>query len=222
MPNNVKNKVVFEGTEEKVKEILYYIKGNKDFIDFNTIIKMPEELNIESGSIGESGMEYICFSILPSYVFGKEAINRMNRINECLKENDILDKMKELGLKYITNFVKYGVTTWYDWCNKYWGTKWNAYNQEKVENGVKFETAWCSVDELIRLLSEKFPEVLIKYSYSMEDIGCQCEKMEIKNGEIKRYGIVDESNDAYEIAFDLWPDERKKYKYINGEWYYKG
>ncbi len=44
---------------------------------------------------------------------------------------------------------KYGAVNWYDWSIQHWGTKWNAYDVEPVEqdpNGAtlkfRFNTAW--------------------------------------------------------------------------------
>ena len=42
---------------------------------------------------------------------------------------------------------KYGENNWYDWCNKHWGTKWNAMSAKIVEDNENalayhFESAW--------------------------------------------------------------------------------
>lgn len=42
---------------------------------------------------------------------------------------------------------KYGKNNWYDWCNKHWGTKWNAMSAKIVEDNENalsyhFESAW--------------------------------------------------------------------------------
>ena len=65
---------------------------------------------------------------------------------------------------------------WYTWHNKYWGTKWNAYDgYTKVGKSYVifvFSTAWSSpflVIEQLRLLGYPF-----ELRYADEDIGNNC------------------------------------------------
>ena len=53
MPNYVKNKVRFNGSDKDIKAMLKTIKSDElglGTIDFRKIIPMPEDLMIESGS----------------------------------------------------------------------------------------------------------------------------------------------------------------------------
>lgn len=59
-----------------------------------------------------------------------------------------------------------GIPNWYDWQIQNWGTKWNAYSQEILENShdclkLQFDTAWAPPEPVIArlrsLLEEKFP-----------------------------------------------------------------
>lgn len=53
-----------------------------------------------------------------------------------------------LAEKYFENYQKYGEMTWYHWCNKHWGTKWNAvFDEDSIKRNTQqdmifFSTAW--------------------------------------------------------------------------------
>ncbi len=48
----------------------------------------------------------------------------------------------------------YGKNNWYDWSIDHWGTKWNAYYQEKKENTIFFNTAWSIPYPIYEKLAE--------------------------------------------------------------------
>ena len=53
-----------------------------------------------------------------------------------------------LGKQAYENIQQYGSPTWYEWCNKNWGTKWNAYScveLGKDDDTLEFFTAWRDV-----------------------------------------------------------------------------
>lgn len=103
----------------------------------------------------------------------------------------------------------FGTDTWYDWCPKYWGTKWNAICNNDAEkctdDTIFFQTAWCGVIKLIYLLACRFPNIIFTYEFADEDFGNNCGKYVIKEGfagvcVTPRNG----SRDAFEIAQSLW------------------
>jgi hypothetical protein len=49
MPNNITNKLQFIGDEKEIEECKKFIKSDSHIIDFDKIIKMPEELNKNEG-----------------------------------------------------------------------------------------------------------------------------------------------------------------------------
>lgn len=65
MPNNVTNRLEINADNEKLQEIMNFLKGEPDevgtpcYIDFNKIIPMPKELKIEASSSGDNGSQYI-------------------------------------------------------------------------------------------------------------------------------------------------------------------
>ena len=50
MPNHVTNKITFIGNQEHINTILNMIKGEKEWIDFNKIVPMPDDIYL--GDLG--------------------------------------------------------------------------------------------------------------------------------------------------------------------------
>jgi hypothetical protein len=61
---------------------------------------------------------------------------------------------------------------WYNWCNKNWGTKWQPWEVEALENGFSFITAWDPPWVIIGQLMHQFPEVT--FTLHADDISHPC------------------------------------------------
>jgi len=235
MPNHVKNIVRFNAEPEKAFEIFNFIRrdnGELGSFDFNKIIQMPEELEIEASSRGAAG-----------YKAYKEFIKRMSEEELLLMEDitklrdniinkyDINKNIFELGKKYYFNVKNYGTPTWYEWSINNWGTKWNAYDcdildEEDMVNSnhtICFQTAWSSVPDIIRKLSELFSEIEFEYSYADEDLGNNCGELNFKSGEYTHSCIPDFGKESQELAFNIWGYDIEEcgYIYNNKKGYYE-
>jgi len=107
---------------------------------------------------------------------------------------------------------------WYTWSIRNWGTKWNSYDIVITNNVVEFDTAWSNVANLMIKLSTLFPDVEFQYSYADEDIGCNCGKGYILNGQSTVKALENESSEAYELAFDLNPGHKENYQLVDSKW----
>lgn len=221
MPNHVRNRLVIKADESKIKEVTEFLKGepNMDgspcYIDFNKIIPTPEALQIECSSLGDMGEALLnkkeCHGLTYSELQNRFDEMKPEEQEECLK----------LGRQYCSNREKYGHTSWYDWCCQNWGTKWNAYNQERpTENEIWFDTAWSCVAGLIGKLSKKFPDVTFLYTWADEDTGQNCGRVLARNGQGWVSAPEGGSKEAYEIAFEMRPEIRCYYVFENGEYKY--
>ena len=69
---------------------------------------------------------------------------------------------------------------WYEWHNKYWGTKWNAYDgYTKVGKSVitfVFSTAWNIPYPIYRKLAKRY-NFKFEIRYADEDLGSNCGKL---------------------------------------------
>lgn len=68
---------------------------------------------------------------------------------------------------------EHGVSNWYDFAVKNWGTKWNAYDivVNAEEPSITFDTAWSPPTPIIEKLSECFPSIKIIHKYFDEGHG---------------------------------------------------
>lgn len=112
-----------------------------------------------------------------------------------------------MGNQAYENIQQYGSPTWYEWCNKNWGTKWNAYScveLGKDDDTLEFFTAWSSVPTILEALSRKYPDQTISYCWADEDIGSNAGEAVYKNGEMIDANIPEPgSREAYELASDI-------------------
>lgn len=215
MPNFVRSNVMFNGNKKDVNVLREFVKSvtiendgktTVNEFDFNRIVPMPEELAIASGSSGSDGMKYIILQEKNPITWTddeKAFMGDMERMRD--KDPDRFNQYMELGKKYLSNLSKYGYSTWYNFCNNEWGTKWNSSEVDwYCDDAVSFETAWSFPYAVIRKLSELFPNVQIDFIYADEDCGSNTGKGTLKGGEcIEFVNPENQSKEAYEIFLEL-------------------
>lgn len=205
MPNYVCNILRFNGNGWK--KMLPFIKGEDTGFDFNTLVPMPEELNIESS--GTMRLSFAC----ELYRKEKKVLDILRqRSRTGMTMEQLLDQMEkgqetspELGKKAYENYKRYGFTDWYDWCVHYWGTKWNAVSVESGEDYLQFETAWSAPIPVITALAQRFPDIGFTHIWADEDIGQNCGQVQYADGKPQEWYIPDaESSDAYDLYEECW------------------
>ena len=200
MPNHITNLISFGDLPEQVAvfhKMLQDLRRDGDVygsIDFNKLIPMPKSLDIESGSRTNRGLDaYRRF--MAGDKTGAETFQKKH------------PEEWALGKQAYENIRQYGSPTWYEWCNKNWGTKWNAYScmeLSKDDDTMDFFTAWNSVIPILEALSRKYPDQIITYRWADEDIGNNVGKAVFHNGEIVATDIPEPgSKTAYELASDI-------------------
>lgn len=236
MPNHITNRLTVKTEGERLEEILAAIQSDsigRGSIDFNKLIPMPESLNIESGSKTDRAISvYLTALNLHSPNMGCEKMeyNQLLELRDRINGSDTfykfqcemspeelskvtqycpLDEMLALGKTAVDNFIQYGSIDWYQWCNKNWGTKWNAYGYDYIgipsrDNVLTYLTAWDGVPELMAALSSRFPDVEFQYEYADEDVGTNVGRVDFLGGETIYEDIPDtHSKEAFEMAFDI-------------------
>lgn len=173
MPNNVINRV-------KMKDIgrlpIYNKSGE---VDFNQLIPMPQDLDMEQGSITGFAIDEVILRCIEQHntnMYGAliGVYDKIKHLHELDKEsyaNCNEEEILNIGLQYISNIVKYGYPTWYDWCVSNWSTKWNAYNTELIDDDcVQFVTAWNIPYKVYIELSKLYPYDEITVDWFNESI----------------------------------------------------
>ena len=221
MPNYYRNKLtVLHDSAERIEEVFAAIRTEeRNVIDFNTIVPMPERLDIDHDMMAEVAMLWIINRAIPG------------QLNECAKyfvkqfldwpddqKKECLAKAQEL----LRNIADYGYPDFYRWGIDNWGTKWNSIGNDKEMyrdgNTIHFETANGYCQPLVEALSRKFPDVGFSYAAADEDIGSWTIKGIFNNGEFK--GLREHrTSAAFDIAFELFPEEKNNFhQCMDGTW----
>lgn len=211
MPNYVRNKIVMPG----IKHLpLFNEKG--DF-DFNRIVPMPDPLNIVEGAISDDAIVvYLTDSGTALFTDDKASLAKAagvispGQIYSQIKPSaplngEALSELFALGQRLVENFQKYGARSWYDWCRREWGTKWNACETTvEDDDTVIFDTAWEPPLPVLAKLSEMYPEVEIEVWCADE---APCEAMlyaSIQDGQVAEDPYDPETPEGPALYEDLW------------------
>lgn len=218
MPNHITNRLTVIGSNSQAKRVFESLKSENTLFDFNKIVPMPKELEISSSSDGDAGMKYILYKEdslkYPTY---ENIYKMMEGYSEERKQSCI-----RLGQKYLDNLKKYQFATWYDWRIEYWGTKWNAYDIEMIDDyTIQFNTAWSGVPDLIRQLSLLHPEVEFEYVFADEDVSYNTGVGIMKNGESEMNYPDGGSIEAFQLYFITHEYARDSFEFVNNEWKWK-
>lgn len=327
MPNYVKNVIQFgkdvpqDRIEALYKAVLndHPSTGEGEWFDFNTLIPMPKDLDIERGSNNEIAMllykliqngttdpgcsilrileaqgcwdvfskddpqtvtrEYRAYSkeIHPDVCKDARATQAMAKLNSlyeaakglaigrgwtpqvgdateryrlpgvadyvtnhlitCIKRNGISPaapdalslfleteegkSLYELGQRCISNLRRYKAMTWYEWCNKNWGTKWNSCdNCSDLEvRTIIFSTAWSCPTPIVMALAKKFPDVDFIWKYADEDTGSNTGRITYKDRVLDITEFENRSSEAFAMYVECWGDSECLYQDETGAWH---
>ena len=119
---------------------------------------------------------------------------------ECPKDCLVTDKSHIEGDKARPWF------DWYEWHNKYWGTKWGAYDGitydllDSVE--FQFDTAWSAPYPVYEQLAARYPNFRWDVKYCDECGGGNCGHIVHFEGKTECHEAKDMSED--ELYKELW------------------
>lgn len=205
MPNYVTNRVVLIGSDENIKKVVEFVKGENGAFDFDKIVPKPESINKYDTTNYPNG-EHLKVGQPIGFEKGAPIVTE-----------ELIEEYKQATRE---QQEKYGVVGWYDWSCKYWGTKWNAVSPELYAPGFfTFDTAWSAPIPVLIALSKLFPEVEIDFVYADEDSGCNTGEGTIQNGDINAYYPADNSEDAWKLYFETheWAQD-EMHKNEDGDW----
>lgn len=224
MPNHVCNLVTAPS------EVIDRLLNERGDVDFEKIIPTPECIRHEGTP---PHVEAAAKLALGLFNFGNIDLSRGNTIiYEGMQMDNALRQLKdmkmaasfddlEFGLfvSYMRSYRECGHTDWYSWNCANWGTKWNAYDTDRISpTEVRFSTAWSAPHPVIEeLATETGAE--ITHEWADEDTG--------HNVGIREYGEdgYDEhemsgTKEGYELAFKLNGGE-EYYELVDGQCQYK-
>lgn len=231
MPNWVTNRIKMTGDQKSIQELIEFIRSDESEVDFNKIVPMPKELNMVSGgyqneyvkcyldSLPKEEADEIKEKLKWTKCFFYGDYYKKFYAHDREIDADLLKRMEEdakksypmvedktitgIGKQYVDNVLNYGTDDWYDWCCRFWGTKWNACEPNVYDNIIEFNTAWSSVPQLILKLAQKFPDITIHYYYADEDFGNNVGAFTFHGEDVDVYQPEGGSEEAYDLASDI-------------------
>ena len=233
MASYVKTRFEVYGKKADVEKFISFISSETSDFDFNNVIPMPNELDIESGKIECLSFTYFCkkngICNIPGR-FDLYADKSLEQIEEQIRTlGKELEEYYKQGELYYQNYMKYGYTSWYNWCCDMWGTKWNAsnidyngmylcYRAENPENdkyvaNYKFDTARTPPIRIFSAIIKKFPELEFEMVSAGESC-CEATIVRGKDGELDFDAFV--GKEGHKIAVEIWgydPDEEDEEEY---------
>lgn len=221
MPNWCENRLdIIANTADELKTVLEKVirindlnkegyQYNDFILDFELLLPMPKELNIDVNSFIDNTVELLKLPAdlqvaniaLPNPIH--HSLSTLARDNKLMTIGEYIqwleqnsDKQQQFGFnllfgrQYLENIEKYGVGNWYDWRYKNWGVKWNAttqycpdYDINHTEFSIDFDTPWCAPEAWFKTLIDTFPNVTFKLTYFEPDMffGGICSSVESEN-----------------------------------------
>lgn len=192
------------------------LKGKYDLsniVSFNVIKPLPSELKDVAHDNLASDVERMLGDV-PTFLSERPTLNQIFE-----KYND--DKLHYRINKLLLNRVNHGAVSWYQWCVKNWGTKWDMYDYSCKDNVLVFNTAWSAPIKLYHHLSKTLPDdVTLSFEYASEDVAQYSGIGYISNKSVVLEEHEKDSDEAWQLTIDLLSLE-DDVEYVDGKWQYK-
>jgi len=151
MPNWCNNRVTVNGDITIVKRFQEFVKSEEEPFSFDSILPMPKELHeVQSPVIIKTQKE-------------------VDDYKEKHKDDAMVSGFPITQDTYNSLMEKHGCTTWYDWANDMWGTKWDVRGVTLIDYGedgelqYTFDTAWGPPEGIHSTLVKEFPDLAITW-----------------------------------------------------------
>jgi len=153
--------------------------------DFNSVVPMPPELDIEESSAVTTGYDalYGNWAEPARYWTWKEAAAKLGlpfplesreALLACIRSLDCADMYLVPARQYKENVEKHGHGTWSGWCKEHWGTRSNAEDSGvAMESGaliINFTAASSFPKPVIVALSKRWPDLDFHVRYVDEHL----------------------------------------------------
>jgi hypothetical protein len=200
MPNHITNVL------KASKEVIDSMFNKEGEVDFNNVIPFHEDLNKFQGFGIRGGAEAAAKLICAEPLSDHPLIAGLESSNRCGIDVTKLDeKCFEQFIQMVKNKRNHGHYHGMDFTRECWGTKWNAYAQVKdSDTQVRFDTAWSCPDPVFAALSKKFPNEEINVVFADEDIGSNCGKFTMLDGEITSEDLAPNWNESDKDTQRKW------------------
>lgn len=202
MPNHVRHIMKVTG---KADEFFEAVKSSDEYLfDFDNIVPMPEYVRLPKGVDGitgsiESAAELVMMhNNWPVFDFRGRRQN-IDSIIHYDQQVKWVDKDFLLFQRCCNAIMDCGYSNWHPWSVVHWGTKWGAYNINKEDDTIRFETAWNTPMKIWEKIATMFPHTSFDIHYASEDYGFHCGIIKIHDGNLHH-----EEVNTDEFAYETW------------------
>ncbi len=242
MSNNVKNRIVFDCSAARVKEILEAEQYDCDesespndrvdtlgSLDFLKLIPVPRRLaetripcreNIaisiyltaEAKKMSEEDLKFLLLR-LKAEGFGTKS----DLTEEEIKRYTWMfsyEELYEAGKRCVENFNATGYVSASDFMLDQWETSYNCFEWTAGEQECSFLTRNTAPHPVIDALAKKYPDVTFTYTWASDDLGELCGRREFENGECVYDYEPETRKEAVELAAEVWGGTPETYELV--------
>lgn len=230
MPNHVKNRVT--APKAVIEKLMSKDDKGQPMVDFNLII--PRPTLIDGGNICSSvktaadiALGLVRFgdgctavpSDIPGWITHMDLRCAIRQLQEGPMVKDFSDEDYGAFLHYLQAYRECdGLMTWHDWQCEKWGTKWNGYDCERVNDEVvTFKTAWAAPHPVIAEMAKMAIIAEIKHEWADEDLGNNVGRRVYTGPKFVEEDLA-QSLEAWDLIFDMGHADRNDYV-LNGDRY---
>ena len=233
MPNHVTNRIT--GPKSLIDRLMGEHEG-KPCVDFAKIVPVPDVIVQDSvashvESAAEIALGLIDFANPPrnnaladfqsgNYGSASDALHYSNcvrQLREGPHPKDFNDADFASFLAYLRAWKETGYMNWYQWNTANWGTKWNAYDTNRISDEiVLFDTAWSAPHPVMCKLAESGGEFL--HEWADEDTGSNVGRVRYSGDSEPLVEDLKGTREGYELAFEFDPDKKRYYR-LQGDSY---
>lgn len=223
MPNYYRNRLtVLHDGPKRVEEVMTAIRSEeREVIDFNRIIPMPEPLRGKDHDVlGEYAAKRLIDQAFPRTLC--EYDRRLALQQHAEQKPEVRERAEAEGRQMLRNIADYGYASFLYWATDNWGTKWNSLGDDKEmrreDNTIYFETADGYCRPIVEALSRRFPDVGFAYAAADEDKGAWTIKGVFHDGTFD--GIEEHRTPAaFDICWELFPESKAEWHQLpSGMW----
>ena len=217
MANCIKNIVKVEGD---INDLPIVRNG---IVTFEAMLPTPMPLLMETGSYEniatKAAIVKAWYGSFP--LFTVVDVSAIKAMELELKDRDDLLQLECDGLRYISNAVRYGYSTWDKWRRKHWGVEKDAFASEVSGDTASFITSGRRADHILKKISKNL-DYPIEHWWADESIGEGTGYAVYYKGS-KETDIKYEnySNEAFETHFYCWGPDESLEQGSDGNWHLK-
>lgn len=212
---------VSASSENSKKQLKQFMEDNispDSNFSYGSLLPVPEDLKITEESATDNGLAIIqarngdpttLTELLKSPFYVKMNFKTIEELENYLLANNQANLIE--GQQAYLNIIKYGCKSWYDWCLKNWGVKWDA-SEVKIllkndeECKIYFYSPYNPPDEWLVFASKAYPDLVFSDDYEIVWSNVITEGIfEVQNGSVL-FEEIDQAPFSDEIKSDIVKD----------------